>query len=101
MSKFRTWLIKKLGGTINSPTQSTSIVHITAHPLNFLASMILSASDVKVDEDMLFSYAQEKLASKLTKQLIDENAIKFTLDKDEMNDKYTYNASLCVIKEFI
>lgn len=101
MSKFRTWLIKKLGGTINSPMQSYSIVHITARPLNFRASMILRASDVKVDEDMVSSYVQEKLASKLTKQLIDENAIKFTLDKDEMNDKYTYNASLCVIKEFV
>lgn len=101
MCKFRTWLIKKLGGyTIEPPKMTYNIIHHEAHPIKLRAELVLSKSDIQlIESEHIHEFIQSELIHKLSEGILLNAQDLVTYSEIEKTDKIIFTASIYAFKE--
>ena len=101
MCKFRTWLIKKLGGyTIEPPKMTYNVIHHDAYPIKLKAELVLSRSDINlIGAEKVYEFVQSELVRKLGEGILQNEQDLVTYSEIEKTDKIIFTASIYAFKE--
>lgn len=101
MSKFKNWLIKKLGGqTEPSPRAPVQYIYTDAHPQKLVAETYLSLCAVKGEEGpSIEKYAYQRLAEMLAQKMIDSKMVYYDIEDDTTAEVRRYRAYINVLEE--
>ena len=101
MCKFRTWLIKKLGGyTIEPPKMTYNIIHHETHPIKLKAKLILSRSDINlIGAEKVYEFVQSELIRKLGEGILANEQDLISYSQTEEENNFIFTASIYAFKE--
>ena len=94
--KVKHWLIKKLGGYIESPMRQ--LEHITVEPDTIRVSTGISRHDLyNMPKDVANKYAKARLAERIAEEIINANMCCIEFTTDEYRDYVIFKTNIKVL----